>query len=180
MSASLPVASSPGAVSSASGSSLSLGSSLPTSLLIRAATGSDQAAVQRLLSAAAVEQGLSVDATTLERTVALSLSKGSAAWLVLAFSSGMAVGVALGNPVVHLEHGAALRLEALHVTPGRRTPDAALERALVDFLAEEARCCGMTAILWEVAGDSAPASGTHAQSVGFEPHAAQAYRRLIG
>jgi GNAT superfamily N-acetyltransferase len=119
-------------------------------LVVRAATAVDRAAAARLLGASLVEMGVPVDEDGIARAVELALSASGAAWLVMATAHGMPVGVLLANPAVSVEHGgAALRLEAVYVAPERR--GRGIERALVEYVAEEARTNGMRALEAEAA-----------------------------
>jgi ribosomal protein S18 acetylase RimI-like enzyme len=140
---------------------------METALEVRAATPIDRAAAVRLLTAQLVEHALPVDAAGIERGVELALAAGSSAWLVVALSSGMVVGIALANPIVSVEYGgAALWIEELYVAPAHRRRGVA--RALLGFVAAEARNHGMRALQLEVVPTQAAAFALY-DALGFHP-----------
>ncbi len=144
---------------------------------VRAATVGDRAAAIRLLTAQLVEHALPVDAAGIERGVELALAHGSNAWLAIALASGLPVGIALANPIVSVEHGgAALWIEELYVAPAHRRRGVA--RALLGFLADEARNSGMRALQLEVVPTQAAALALY-DALGFRPVERERLERLL-
>jgi GNAT superfamily N-acetyltransferase len=83
------------------------------------------------------------------RAVELALAPGAHAWLAVAARSGLVVGVLLANPIVSIEYGGgALWIEELYVESAHRRRGAG--RALYQFVADEARRAGLSAIELEV------------------------------
>ena len=124
---------------------------LGSSVEVRAATPSDRGALQRLLVADLVERGEAEGRASLavERAVEIALSAAGAAWLLVAVSGGMPVGVLLANPAVATTSGGALlRVEALYVAPSRRRRG--VGGALVRYVAAEARNNGMGSVELEL------------------------------
>jgi GNAT superfamily N-acetyltransferase len=135
----------------------------------------ERGAAVRLLAAGLLEDGLSVDLDLVARAVEFALSRAGSAWLVVALSRGLPVGVLLANPVVSVEHGgAALRLEAVCVQAPSR--GRGVEAALVEFLVAEARNNGITAVEAEVAG---PGSEAALAGLGFSPLDRRRLRRIV-
>ena len=152
----------------------------PLLVEVHAATPSDRGALQRLLLADCLERGAVHDAAAaagdVERAVEIALSVGSAAWLVVAASHGMVVGVLLANPAVSTASGGALlRVETLYVPPEKRRRGVA--RALLRHVADEARLNGMGSVELELDPSTAAApaarallASTGARPLGLERH----------
>lgn len=121
----------------------------PAGLEVRAATGSDRAAVIRLLTAQLREHQLPVDEDGVARAVELALTHGASAWLVVATLHGLPAGVLLANPILSVEKGGgSLWIEELYVAPERRRRGVA--RALLSFVIAEARLHGLCAVELQV------------------------------
>lgn len=142
---------------------------VPAGLVIRAATAADRGAAIRLLTAQLVEHELPIDDDGIARGVELCLAHGSSAWLVMAFSHGMPVGILLANPIVSVEKGGiSLWIEELYVAPERRRRGVA--RAILEFVRDEARSHGVRALELEVVPTQQAALALYAQ-LGFEQNA---------
>ena len=134
---------------------------------VRAATVADRAALVRLLDAQRVLHRMAGDADGVARAVELALAPGAGAWLAVATVGGLVVGALLANPLVSIEYGGgALWIEELYVEPAHRRRGVA--RALVAYVAEQARQNGLGAIELEVEPSLAEALALW-RSLGFRP-----------
>ena len=144
-------------------------------LVVRAATVADRGALIRLMSAQLEEHRLPVDADGIARGVELALAAGSSAWLVLATLAGIPAAALLGNPNVSVEKGGAvLWIDELYVEPRFRRRGIA--RAMVEWVAVEARNAGMSSLELEVVRGMESAAALW-RSLGFEPLERQRYSR---
>ncbi len=133
-------------------------------LLIRQANLSDRSVAAQLLTAQLAEHHLAADPNAVAHGVDLALSSNST-WLLLAFRDNNAVAVFLANEIISVEKsGRVLWVEELYVIPSvRRT---GIARALLDFVANDARHRGIVSIELEVVPTQAAAFALY-RAMGF-------------
>src|SRR5256885_10017678 len=123
---------------------------------IRPATPADRTTLHALLTAQMVEHHLPSDPERIHRGLDAAFKPGSPAWLLLAERDSEAVAVFLANQIVSVEKGGeTLWIEELYVVPGSRRGGVA--RALLGYVAEEARRRGLRALDLEVVPTQKPA-----------------------
>lgn len=135
------------------------------SLVVRRARAADREAVAALLTAQLVEHALPAERARIDAGLDAALAPHAPSWLVVAERDGAAVGVLLGNVGASVEKGGrALWIEELYVAPAARRSGVA--RAILGWLAAEARAAGIVAFDLEVVPTQAAAFALYA-ALGF-------------
>jgi ribosomal protein S18 acetylase RimI-like enzyme len=133
-------------------------------LLIRRALKSDREVTARLLVAQLVEHHLPADLPGVMRGIELAMNRPTT-WLLIALLDQEPVGVFLGNEIVSVEQaGIVLWVEELYVDPAARRRGVA--RAILNFVADEARKKGIVSVELEVVPTQAAAFALY-HSMGF-------------